>query len=257
MNDPGAYGEAFADVYDQWYHDVTDAEATARFVAERCRTGLVVEVGVGTGRLAGPLLEQGLTVIGIDASISMLARCRARDLGPRLHLVRADMAAMPLAPLDRAEAPVGAVLIAFNTLFNLATEQGQRAVFGQAARLLSPDGALITETLDAEAFDRQPGTSLGVRDRGDDGLTVVATDVDPVSQTIVGRHVAITGSGVEVRPWTLRWSTVDQLDDYAAGAGLGLVERHPAWTGPGTGQEEVGGVATGVHISVYRPGGRS
>ncbi|MCP3989790.1 MAG: class I SAM-dependent methyltransferase, partial [Actinomycetia bacterium] len=76
MNDPGAYGEAFADVYDEWYQDVTDAQETARFVAERCPTGLVVEIGVGTGRLATPLLDRGLTVIGVDASVSMLSQCR-------------------------------------------------------------------------------------------------------------------------------------------------------------------------------------
>jgi SAM-dependent methyltransferase len=251
MSDPGAYGEAFADVYDQWYHDVTDAEATARFVAERCRSGLVVEVGVGTGRLAGPLVEQGLRVVGVDASVSMLDRCRARGLGPRLQLVRADMAAMPLAATDRARgrAPVGVVLVAFNTLFNLTTEGGQRAVFDQAASLLDPEGVLITETLDAEAFDHQAGTSLGIREIDDRGLTVVATEVDPVVQTIVGRHVAISGSGVRVRPWTLRWSTADQLDGYATAAGLELVERYPSWAGPGA----VDGPTTGVHVSVYRP----
>ncbi len=74
---------------------------------------------------------------------------------------------------------------------------------------------------------------------------MVATEVDPEAQTIVGRHVAIGDTGIEVRPWTLRWSTVEQLDGYATAAGLVLSERYPDWTGQSTS-------STGVHISVYR-----
>ncbi len=248
MSNPGAYGEAFADVYDHWYQDVTDAEATARFVAQRCPSRLVVEIGVGTGRLAATLLDQGLTVIGVDASTSMLARCQARGFGPRLHLVLADMAAMPIADSDHTGggASVGAVLIAFNTLFNLPSESGQRAVFQQAAHMLDAGGALITETLDADTLDRQAGMSVGVRNRDDEALTVVATEVDPEAQTIVGRHVAISNTGIDIRPWTLRWSTVDQLDDYADAAGLVLTERYPDWTGRPTSS------SSGVYISVYQ-----
>lgn len=40
----------------------------------------LVEVGVGTGRVAAPLLERGLEVTGIDAAPGMLARARAKGI---------------------------------------------------------------------------------------------------------------------------------------------------------------------------------
>ena len=75
---PDTYGEAFAEVYDAWYGQVSDAPAVARYLAGRTGTGPVLELGVGTGRLAQPLVEAGLRVVGLDASAAMLAHCAAR-----------------------------------------------------------------------------------------------------------------------------------------------------------------------------------
>ena len=56
--DDESYGEAFADVYDDWYHDVSDVGATVELLARLARDGSLtptpsaIELGVGTGRLA-------------------------------------------------------------------------------------------------------------------------------------------------------------------------------------------------------------
>ena len=56
-----SYGDAFADVYDDWYTGVTDAETTADMVVELARGAAgerrprVLELAVGTGRLAMPI----------------------------------------------------------------------------------------------------------------------------------------------------------------------------------------------------------
>ena len=44
---PDRYGESFADVYDEWYNDVSDAEATATFLDRFGEQQLVLELGVG------------------------------------------------------------------------------------------------------------------------------------------------------------------------------------------------------------------
>ncbi|NDE59387.1 MAG: methyltransferase, partial [Acidimicrobiia bacterium] len=49
------YGDSFADVYDDWYDDVSDVDATTALVVELSRGGSVLELGVGTGRLAVPV----------------------------------------------------------------------------------------------------------------------------------------------------------------------------------------------------------
>ena len=55
-----SYGDGFAEIYDDWYADVTDVGATVqRMVAVAGSGGHVLELGVGTGRLAVPMVEAG------------------------------------------------------------------------------------------------------------------------------------------------------------------------------------------------------
>lgn len=77
-------------------------------------------------------------------------------------------------------------------------------------------------------------------------VTAVATIVDGAQQTISGCHVAVDDDGVALFPWTVRWSTPDQIDGYAERAGLVRTERHGDWHG---GRFSPAG---GIHISVYR-----
>ncbi|MDH4362609.1 MAG: class I SAM-dependent methyltransferase, partial [Acidimicrobiia bacterium] len=238
---PDTYGESFAEVYDEWYQGVSDAEAVASFVAARAGAGPVLELGVGTGRLAAPLLARGRAVVGLDASAAMLARCRDRGLeGSGLRLVRADMAALPF------RGPVGAVLIGFNTLFNLVHAEAQRSLFAQAAAVLGPGGVLVVEANQTDALAGGPARWIGPSSmraaEAADGparagtgrsgaVTVVATELDREAQVIVGQHVEVGPGGVRFRPWRLRWATTDQIDGFARAAGLVLAERHGGWSG--------------------------
>lgn len=238
---PDGYGEHFAEVYDDWYGEITDAIGTARFVAQRCNDLPVLELGVGTGRLAEPLCEAGVSVIGIDASAAMLARCSARRLGPSLSLVQADLAALSLS------GRFGAALIAFNTLFNLPSAAEQQRLFSQLRPLLEPDGIVIVEALDPAALAGAPARSIGPGPETADGLTVVATVIDEEAQTISGQHLALGPTGVQFRPWHLRWSTPAQIDGYATAAGFARTERYADWSlSPHSPSSE-------VHISCYRP----
>ena len=137
-----SYGDAFADVYDEWYTGISDADVSADVVAglaaaSAAGTGVprVLELAVGTGRLALPLADRGLDVVGIDASAAMLDRLRARDPDGRVTIVVGDMVEdVPAGPFD-------AVLLAYNSLFNLEDAGRQAACFAAvAARLAPPRG---------------------------------------------------------------------------------------------------------------------
>jgi hypothetical protein len=235
---PSTYGDGFADVYDHWYGNISDAEATAAFVSARCGSGPLLELGVGSGRLVPALQNAGCEVIGLDASQAMLERCPAE-----LVTVQADLAALPL----RSDRTIGGALCAFNTLFNLPSADAQRSLMEQLATVVSSDGTIVIEATTGIGLADSPPQSVGVSRMTAAELVLSATLVDRDAQTIQGQHVEITEAGISMRPWLLRWTTPPQLDELATAAGLVLVERWSDWDeSPFTEDSE-------QHITVYRP----
>ncbi len=234
---PNTYGDAFADVYDDWYRDVSDATATAALVDAESASGPILELGVGSGRVAAPLLALGRTVIGLDASRAMLERCQAH---PNLHLVEADMASVPLA------GSFGGALCAFNTLFNLTSRDDQQQVFSQTAQLLAPGGAFVVEAITGSDLADGPRSSVGVSRMSVDEVVLSATLLQQDDQTISGQHIQISEAGIKLRPWALRWATPHQLDEMATTVGLSLTDRFADWD-----RSEFSASAP-KHISIYR-----
>ena len=128
--DAATYGDRFADVYDDWYGDVTDVGACTDRLAALADGGPLLELGVGSGRLALPLAALGVEVHGIDASEAMLG-ASAGQAGQR------DASASPIgdmAELDLVDPPAfKVVLAAFNTLFNLGSRRCPAAVHRSAS----------------------------------------------------------------------------------------------------------------------------
>ncbi len=225
--DDRSYGDGFADVYDEWYADVTDVTATvARMVALAGPGGRVLELGVGTGRLAIPMAEAGLRVVGIDASTAMLDKLAVRDTSSTVTVVCGHMAD------DLPDGPFAAVLVAYNTIFNLREEATQRRCFVEVAARLSPSGSFVVEAFVPDADGRQRGSSVSVRTMAVDHVVLSVSIDDADAQRADGQfvHISETG-GVRLRPWSLRWATPSQLDDMADGAGLALVDRFADMTG--------------------------
>ena len=77
---PSTYGDRIAGVYDDWLSVPADTDEDVAFLAEAAAGGPVLELGIGTGRLAIPLVERGLDVRGID--------CPAREVVSMLGLDR-------------------------------------------------------------------------------------------------------------------------------------------------------------------------
>ncbi len=247
---PDAYGRAFVDVYDRWYaptagtDDATVLETMAAFVAARCPSGVVIELGVGSGRLAEPLIGAGLRVIGLDASPSMIRRCP-----PEVLRVVGDMAHPPFRspPAARPDdgAPAPTVLCGFNTLFNLGSAARLDDLLASVAALGS---TFIVETMNTDLLSNQRIRSTDVAPHAiQGGVVVSATDSDPSRHRLTGRHLEITDHGVVSRPWLLRLISRHELDARAVDHGLELNERHRSWRA-----EPFRGVDP-VSISVYRP----
>jgi SAM-dependent methyltransferase len=234
------YGDAIADVYDSWYADLTDIDATVAFLRRFVADGPVLELGIGTGRLALPLAETGVAVHGIDVSDAMLERLRVKDPERRVRAVVGDMVD------DLPDGPFDLVFVAYNTFFNVRDVARQRLVFQRVAERLGPKGHFVIEAFVPDG-DRPGGDSVTIRSMTTDALVLRADRHDPVAQTIDGQLVEITeAGGVRLRPYRIRYAPPAELDLMAAEAGLELAER---WenTRPDPFDDE-----SPSHVSVYR-----
>jgi SAM-dependent methyltransferase len=235
---PQGYGDSFADVYDDWYGAVSDVAATVAGLVRLGGAGPLLELGVGTGRIARALAAAEVPVVGVDASAAMLARLPRAE---RILVVQADMAALPLRPACGFRG----AFAAFNTLFNLTTEAAQRACLAAVAAVLAPGGWLAVEAFVPGDPSGPPG-ALEVSRVEADRVVLLASRTDRASQVVTGQHVDITEGGIRLRPWRIRYASPDQLDEMAASARLVLAERWGDWTGVSFDP------AGPAHVSIYR-----
>jgi len=141
--------DRIAGVYDPWSRSVvedvafyvTEARKAAGRVADAQATHPVVELGVGTGRIAVPIALAGVPVIGVDTSAGMLEVCRARaeeaGVAELLDLRHGDFRRPPVS--ER----VPLVICPFRAYLHLPDDDAQRIGALEAAReLLLPGGML-------------------------------------------------------------------------------------------------------------------
>jgi SAM-dependent methyltransferase len=132
--------DTIAELYDPWSRSVT--EDVDFYVSEAASEGgPVVELGVGTGRIAIPIAQKGIRVIGIDSSRAMLAACRRRaeaeGVTELLDLYLGDLRRPPL------DEQVPLVVCPFRSYLHLA-DDGERVEALTAARAaLRAGGRLV------------------------------------------------------------------------------------------------------------------
>lgn len=249
--EPHTYGDSFADVYDEWYGDVSDVEATVAMVHALAAGHAVLELGVGTGRLALPLAERGGRVVGVDASPTMLDVLRSKPGGDAVVSAEGDMAALGSNPTIVEHGPFRVIFAAFNTLFNLPDDTTQAACLAGCHDLLDAEGRLIIEGFVPPAGGLADG-GVSVRDVTVDAAVLAVSTHDAEAQVIRGHHIEMRADGNHMRPWLVHYRTPDQLDAAAAAAGFVLDRRWADWGG-----SPFDPTHDDVHVSVYRKARRS
>ncbi len=142
--------DALAAIYDPWSRSVT--EDVAFYVDEARAAGSpVVELGVGTGRIAIPTAAAGIELIGVDASEGMLEVCREQaelaGVAQLLDLRVGDLRAPPVAERVRL------VTCPFRAFLHLQTDADRLVALRAARGMLLPGGRLVFDVFEPGADD--------------------------------------------------------------------------------------------------------
>jgi len=201
--------------------------------------GRVLELAIGTGRVAVPLMERGVPVTGIELSASMAARLREKADEGAIPVVLGDMATA------RAPGEYRLVFLVFNTISNLLSQDAQVECFRNAARHLEPGGRFVVE-LWVPDLRRLPPDRGATVEVSEPGYLLVDT-YDVLRQHVVSHHVRFD-DGRQARlgrsPHRYVWPA--ELDLMARLAGFELESRHADWSGAEF------TATSDSHVSVYR-----
>lgn len=219
------FGELNAEQYDAMYEELMSAEThdSVETLAELAGGGKVLELAIGTGRVALPLAAHGLTVHGIEASEAMVAKLRQKPGGSAIPVEIGDMSEV------RVNGTFDLIYLVFNTIFNLTTQEAQVRCFHNAARHLNAGGLFVVETVVPDLSGYVDGQRMkGSWAKMDSGRFEIAIH-DPVLQTVQFQRIVISESGTRMTPYFMRYAWPSELDLMAQLAGLERRERWAWW----------------------------
>lgn len=243
-----------ADIWDKAAAESYDTPGTGMFapevlgptverLAQLAAGGRALEMAIGTGRVAVPLHERGVPVVGIELAPAMVDQLRKRVSAAELPVIIGGM------ETARAEGSFALVFLVFNGISNVLTQAEQIACFTNAARHLAPGGCFVIELWVPE-LPLSPPAAQAVVGRSEPGYIMVDT-YDVLAQHLISHHFRFEEDGAATifrSPHRYVWPA--ELDLMAQLAGFTLETRHADWSGTDFTAE------ARSHVSVYRlPGG--
>lgn len=237
-----AYGDTMVDIYPYLFPDTDDAQQTADFITSLpMDVRSVLEMAVGTGRLALPIASRGVEVCGVDASPRMLDGLRRRDPTDSVERVLGDFRDIDLGrTFDVA-------LLGLNTLFMLPAQDDQIQSLATLRKHVVDTGVVIIEAYNPLQYHRLTEPKVVTHQIGAEGLLLDTIYPHPASQTILIVHAILSSDGIRKTIETSRYAWPSELDLMARLAGLELVDRFADW------QRTPFDSESDRHVSVYRP----
>ncbi len=239
---PDTFGILNVEDYDETQDPGTTEEAVA-LISEIAGEGRILELAIGTGRVALPLAAKGHRVEGIEGSPEMVDKMREKPGGADIPVVIGDMADVAV------EGVFDHVFLIFNTLFNLPDQEAQIRCFRNVADRLAPGGSFLIEAYVPDLSGFHDNQRVGVRKLDMENVWLEAVKHDPVQQRFEFQRVRITADGMKLVPFPSRYAYPPELDLMARLAGLTLDNRWGGW------KKEAFTCTSAMHVSVYRKPG--
>ena len=220
----GHFDERIAVGYDESAADMFDPAAidpVVGFLAELAGSGRALELGIGTGRIALPLAQRGVTVQGIELSKAMVEELRAKPGGGAIAVTIGDFATTTV------DGSFSLAYLVYNTIMNLTTQAAQVACFRNVASHLEQGGCFVIEVMIPELRRLPPGETFRVFHDSEGSWGIDEYDV--ATQGLISHHLEEVDGALERVSVPFRYVWPGELDLMAELAGMTLRERWSGW----------------------------
>jgi SAM-dependent methyltransferase len=220
-----SWGREIAEVYDQIYaamHEPSALDPMLELLSGLAHGGRALEFAVGTGRVALPLSDRGVTVYGIELSPHMVEQLRAKPGSEAVPVTIGDMTS------TRVPGNFQLVYLVANTIMNVTTQDEQIAVFANAAAHLQPLGCFVVEVIVPQLRRVPPGDDARVFTLDPDHVGIETFD-DIVDQVAWSHHWMDVGGRLVRHSAPYRYVWPSELDLMAKISGFRRQSRYEGW----------------------------
>ena len=206
-----------------WPHlfDPEVVQPAVDFLTDLAGRGPVLELGIGTGRLALPLSRRGIRIFGIELSPAMVEQLRSQPGSADIDVTIGDFATTKLT---------GRFTLAYlvrNTIMNLTTQDAQVECFRSVAAHLDTGGCFVIEVIIPPWQRLAPGETVIPFDVSPAHLGF--GEIDVATQNSWSHHYWFVNGETKTFSAPFRYVWPSELDLMACIAGMALRERWSDW----------------------------
>jgi SAM-dependent methyltransferase len=242
--DPARYGNAVGDDYDVLYPGIeSETRAAVELLSDLALASpsqSLLELGIGTGRLALELKRRGVKVAGIDGSERMIAALRAKEGSADISVTLGDYRD------TKVPGEFGVVVLALNGIFDPRGAEAQLDIFRNAALHLETDGVFVVESWVMNEAQRSGSWTVMPRFVSDNHVELQLSRYHLDTNSIERTLVHLRNDGLKFVTVTDTYASPGELDVMARATGFERIGRYADW------RKAEFSIASSSQVSIFR-----